>query len=135
MGRLTHPLPDQLKESYEPGDIGFDPLGLYPTAPKAQYDLKTRELNNGRLAMIAVAGFAAQEKVNEVPILNELRNRGFPVPFIKEVVEKVAADVSTAQSVAKGASDAALGAADSVTGALAASGETLQSQVMPKMQM
>jgi len=43
------------------GDIGFDPLGLKPTDPKEFKDMQTKELNNGRLAMIAAAGMVAQE--------------------------------------------------------------------------
>jgi len=43
------------------GDIGFDPLGLKPTDPKEFKDMQTKELNNGRLAMIAAAGMIAQE--------------------------------------------------------------------------
>ncbi len=27
-------------DTYIPGDLSFDPLGLYPTDPKEQYDLK-----------------------------------------------------------------------------------------------
>ena len=27
-------------DQYKPGDLGFDPLGLYPTDPKEQYDLQ-----------------------------------------------------------------------------------------------
>lgn len=56
-------------DTYRPGDLGFDPLGLYPSDPKEQYDLQTKELNNGRLAMIAIAGFVAQELVNHKEIL------------------------------------------------------------------
>jgi len=43
----------------EPGDIGFDPLRLMPKDPVAAEKMKTKELKNGRMAMIAVAGFAA----------------------------------------------------------------------------
>merc|ERR1712010_189555 len=43
------------------GDIGFDPLGLKPTDPKELKEMQTKELNNGRLAMIAAAGMIAQE--------------------------------------------------------------------------
>jgi len=48
-----------------PGDLGFDPLGLKPKAeargPGAFLNMQNRELNNGRLAMIAAAGMIAQE--------------------------------------------------------------------------
>jgi hypothetical protein len=44
-----------------PGDIGFDPLGLKPKDPKELKEMQTKELNNGRLAMIAAAGMIAQE--------------------------------------------------------------------------
>jgi len=50
-----------MKEDHEPGNLGFDPLGLKPTDPMKLKDLQTKELNNGRLAMIAAAGMIAQE--------------------------------------------------------------------------
>jgi light-harvesting complex I chlorophyll a/b binding protein 1 len=62
-----------LREEYTPGDIGFDPLGLKPTNAADLEDIQNKELNNGRLAMIALAGFVAQELVNEKPILETLQ--------------------------------------------------------------
>jgi light-harvesting complex I chlorophyll a/b binding protein 1 len=59
---------NKLEADYTPGDLGFDPLNLYPSDPKQQYDLKTKELNNGRLAMIAIAAFVAQELRVQKPI-------------------------------------------------------------------
>jgi len=50
-----------MKEDHIPGDLGFDPLGLKPKDPKEFKDMQTKELNNGRLAMIAAAGMIAQE--------------------------------------------------------------------------
>merc|ERR1711988_2093102 len=44
------------------GDLDFDPLGLCPEESKIFLDLRTRELNNGRLAMIAALGMLVQEK-------------------------------------------------------------------------
>jgi hypothetical protein len=44
-----------------PGDFGFDPLGLKPADPQELKVMQTKELNNGRLAMIAAAGMIAQE--------------------------------------------------------------------------
>jgi light-harvesting complex I chlorophyll a/b binding protein 1 len=52
-----------LKDDYEPGNLGFDPLGLLPSDPAEKSVMQTKELNNGRLAMIAIAGFVLQELV------------------------------------------------------------------------
>jgi hypothetical protein len=53
-----------LKEDYFPGDIGFDPFGLKPDNAEDFAAMSTKELQNGRVAMLAVAGFIAQELVN-----------------------------------------------------------------------
>merc|ERR1719321_1221335 len=50
---------------HESGDLGFDPLGLKPTDPDALKEMQTKELNNGRLAMIATAGMIVQELVTK----------------------------------------------------------------------
>jgi hypothetical protein len=53
--------PWTIRLDHEPGDLGFDPLGLKPTDPKELKEMQTKELNNGRLAMLAAAGMIAQE--------------------------------------------------------------------------
>jgi len=53
-----------LKEDYYPGDVGFDPLGLKPDDPAEFAEIQTKELQNGRLAMLGWAGMVAQELVN-----------------------------------------------------------------------
>jgi hypothetical protein len=53
--------PGLLKSDYVPGDLGFDPLGLKPEDPEEFMIMQTKELQNGRLAMLAAAGFLAQE--------------------------------------------------------------------------
>jgi len=50
-----------IKAEHESGDLGFDPLGLKPTDPAELKEMQTKELNNGRLAMIAAAGMIVQE--------------------------------------------------------------------------
>ena len=58
-----------LNEEYYPGDINFDPLGLKPEDPAEFREMATKEIQNGRLAMLAIAGFVAQELVDGKPIL------------------------------------------------------------------
>jgi len=70
-----------LKDEYDMGDLGFDPLGLKPTEPEALKELQTKELNNGRLAMIAIAAFTAQELVVKQEIFEHLALR-----FEKEAI-------------------------------------------------
>merc|ERR1740116_134321 len=50
-----------IRTDHVPGDLGFDPLGLKPTNPEEWRQMQNKELNNGRLAMIASAGMIAQE--------------------------------------------------------------------------
>merc|ERR1712216_521551 len=47
-----------------PGDLGYDPLGLKPQDPAAFLEMQNKELNNGRLAMIGMAGMVVQELVS-----------------------------------------------------------------------
>lgn len=61
-----------LRENYYPGDIGFDPLGLKPTDAKAFANMQTKELQNGRLAMLGWAGMCSQELVNHRSILGTI---------------------------------------------------------------
>merc|ERR1719238_1135006 len=53
----------RLKPDYIPGDLKFDPLGLRPTDPAEFREMQEKELSHGRLAMLAAAGFMAQEAV------------------------------------------------------------------------
>eukprot|EP00798_Chlamydomonas_sp_ICE-L_P002574 gene2574-30960_t len=61
-----------LKESYEMGNLNFDPLGLCPTNPTELKEVQTKELNNGRLAMIAIAGFTVQELIDQKGIIEHI---------------------------------------------------------------
>merc|ERR1712226_1260161 len=53
-----------LREGYYPGDLGFDPLNLKPSDPDEFRLMQEKELSHCRLAMIAAAGFLAQEAVS-----------------------------------------------------------------------
>lgn len=50
-----------LRQSYTPGDLGFDPLGLKPKTERELKLMQDKEIRNGRLAMLAIAGMTVQE--------------------------------------------------------------------------
>jgi len=59
----------QLRPGYSPGDLKFDPLSVSAKLDEvAARAMQNKELNNGRLAMIGVAGMTGQELVNNSPI-------------------------------------------------------------------
>jgi len=62
-----------LNDDYYPGDINFDPLGLKPQDAAEFAEMQTKELQHGRLAMLASMGFIAQELVNHVGIIENLQ--------------------------------------------------------------
>ena len=53
-----------LRPGYYPGDLGFDPLSLKPEDAEEFRLMQEKELSHCRLAMIAAAGFLAQEAVS-----------------------------------------------------------------------
>jgi hypothetical protein len=56
--------PWSIRSDHAAGDVGFDPLGLKPTNPAELAEMQTKEINNGRLAMIGIAGMVVQELVS-----------------------------------------------------------------------
>merc|ERR1711966_209412 len=66
--------PGLLKDDYLPGDLRFDPLGLMPEDAEEFAIMQTKELQNGRLAMLAAAGFLAQEAVDGKGIVEHLQS-------------------------------------------------------------
>lgn len=65
--------PGLLRDDYMPGDLKFDPFGLKPDNEEAFAIMQTKELQNGRLAMLAAAGFLAQEAVDGKGIIEHLQ--------------------------------------------------------------
>ena len=60
-----------LDPEYFPGNLGFDPLGLYPKDKAGQRDMQLKEISNGRLAMIAITAFAFQELVSQTGVIDQ----------------------------------------------------------------
>lgn len=75
--------------SYKPGNLGFDPLNLYSLRSsfgldnifenitreekiaRGKFDMELCEIKNGRLAMLAVVGYVAQEFVTGIPVVQQ----------------------------------------------------------------
>lgn len=53
-----------------PGDYGFDPLRILAKAdPETVRDMQAKEVNNGRLAMIAITCFVLEEFLSGTPVI------------------------------------------------------------------
>merc|ERR1719231_2211052 len=63
----------------EPGNIGFDPLSLYPADKAEQEKYKLAELKHGRVAMVAIVLYALEEAISGTSILKET------VPLAEEI--------------------------------------------------
>jgi len=73
----------KIRADYVFGDLGFDPLGLKPTDPEEFKIKQSKELQNGRLAMIGAAGILAQELVNKQGVFENLVNQfGIEIPTL-----------------------------------------------------
>jgi len=68
-----------VNESLAPGDLGFDPLDLYPAKTSERRRMSEAEVKHGRIAMIAVVGYAAEEYLLGTPVIEH--SSGFFEPF------------------------------------------------------
>ena len=55
-------------DGYSPGELGFDPLGVYGDDPATRKARRSAELANGRLAMVAVLGYVLLEAGSHQPV-------------------------------------------------------------------
>lgn len=61
----------QDKNTSVPGDLNFDPFGLYPSDAEGQQNMQLAEIKNGRLAMIAITAFAVIEAVTKMGVVSQ----------------------------------------------------------------
>jgi len=58
-------------KNYTAGDCSFDPLNFFPENAKDQFDMQTKEIKHGRIAMMAILGFVVQEALYRAPVVAE----------------------------------------------------------------
>ncbi len=62
---------DEKGKQYIAGDCNFDPLNFFPQDKKGQMEMMTKEIKHGRIAMMALLGFVAQEALYNAPVVAE----------------------------------------------------------------
>jgi hypothetical protein len=62
---------EEMAKDYVLGDCGFDPLNFFPEDKAKQFEMQTKEIKHGRIAMMAILGFAVQEALYSVPVVAE----------------------------------------------------------------
>jgi hypothetical protein len=82
-------------DGYTPGDLGWDPLNLYPEEQdeKGRKRMQLAEIKHGRLAMVAVTAFSVQEFVTGVGIVDETPLFFTPIQVLEQLLEQVAESV------------------------------------------
>ena len=73
-------------DDWLPGDFGFDPLRILKGASlEARREMQAKEINNGRLAMVAVLVMVIEEAVTKQPVVRLTPWLFEPVIFFPEV--------------------------------------------------
>mmetsp|Transcript_17075 Transcript_17075/g.25102 ORF Transcript_17075/g.25102 Transcript_17075/m.25102 type:complete len:226 (-) Transcript_17075:88-765(-) len=62
---------EEKAKDYIEGDCGFDPLNFFPENKADQLVMQTKEIKHGRIAMMAILGFAVQEALYRTPVVAE----------------------------------------------------------------
>merc|ERR1712107_495194 len=61
--RASYGTDGALEDGVEPGDVGYDPLGLLPEDPEELEEIQNKEIQNVRFAMISLLGMVSEELV------------------------------------------------------------------------
>ena len=81
MCRLTGAAAPAHLDGTLPGDYGFDPLGLGVNPDRLKW-YQEAELQNGRWAMMAVAGILGTSALGVTPVWYEAGSKGYDIPAL-----------------------------------------------------
>ena len=59
-------------KNYTPCYCNFDPLDLFPKDKTGHLAMQTKEIKHGRVAMMAILGFAVQEALYSTPVTAQI---------------------------------------------------------------
>ena len=94
---------EKREPGYFPGNLGFDPMQLYPQDKIGQERMQLAEISHGRIAMLSVLGYVFEELTTKLSIVDE-------TPFLfrfAETVEEVVDEVQIVEDALQGAAAAA----------------------------
>ena len=80
-------------KDYFPGNLGWDPLNLYPATKEGQEQMRLAEIKHGRVAMIGTLGYVGEEFTTKLAVVEDT-----PILFqpITETVEEAIVGVEQA---------------------------------------
>jgi hypothetical protein len=80
---------------YFPGNLGFDPLNLFPPDREGRENIKLAEIKHGRLAMLGVVGYVFEEYVTKMAVVEDTPILFQPITeTFEEVIESVEGVIS-----------------------------------------
>jgi hypothetical protein len=83
-------------DEYFPGNLGFDPLNLFPVDKEGQEKMELSEIKHGRTAMVGVLGYVVEEYKTRLAVVDE-------TPFLfQPFTETVEAAIGGALAISSG---------------------------------
>lgn len=80
---------------YFPGNLGFDPLSLFPPDKEGRENMKLAEIKHGRVAMLGVVGYVFEEYFTKMAVVDDTPILFQPIiETVEEVIESVEGVIS-----------------------------------------
>jgi hypothetical protein len=104
-------------DEYFPGNLGFDPLNMFPRDKEGKEKVELAEIKHGRIAMLGVLGYVVEEYKTRLAVVDE-------TPFLfqpfTETVEEAIGGALHAEEALVGAFSSGTDGAIQAAGALGA---------------